>query len=186
MLLVDDHFDSRGDDQPAADGAFAGAFDRREPSEDRASHPSPARARHLQQTQSLGAREARTEGHRYPALDEIAGQLRELACHRFESRAFHLAQLDRENLEQVAVGIDGRRPPPFGRAHETARHIEPDGALAGLRPGGGVDGNDSRCIQDAGGEGREITQPPRGEGAVFAERGERVRRGARGGACGQA
>lgn len=186
MLLVDDHFDSRGDDQPAADGAFAGAFNRREPSENRASHPSAAGARHLQETQSLGAREAGAEGDCRPALDEIAGQIGELAGDRFEGRAFHLAQLDRENLEEVAVGIDGRSPPTFRWTHETARHVKPDGALAGLRPGGGVDRNDSRCIQDAGGEGREITQPPGGECAVFAERGERVRLGAGGGARGQA
>ena len=52
---------------------------------------------------------------RDPALDQIAGELDELARHRVERGAFHLAQLDRENLQEVAVGVDGRRAAAIGR-----------------------------------------------------------------------
>ena len=151
----------------------------REPAQHGAADAAAAGPRRLQQRQAVGARERGAEHAGHPPLDQIARELGELAGHGLERGAFHLAELDGEHLQQVPVGVDGRGAPAVGRAHQPARHVEPDRALA--RPGarGGVDRHHARRVEDAGGQRGQVAQSPGSERPVLAQRRERVGRARR-------
>src|SRR5438445_560722 len=58
----------------------------------------------------------------------------------------------------------------FGRAHQPLGDVEPDRALAGLRPCGRIDRSDRGGIEDGPHERGEIAQVPRGEVAILPQR----------------
>ena len=68
--------------------------------------------------------------------------------------AFHLTKLDGQDLQEMAVGVDGSGPPSIGRAHQATGYVESNGALTRSSPGGGVDRHHPGCVQDATGQGR--------------------------------
>ena len=148
-----------------------------------ASQPSTARPtrpaagpRRLQQRQAVGPRQRGAEHAGHPALDQVAGEPGELAGHGLEGGAFHLAQLDGEHLQQMAVGVHRGGAPAVGRAHEPARDVEPDGPLARPRAGRGVDRHHARGVEDAGGRARSGRAVPRAPapGTPAASRADRA------------
>src|SRR5947208_4537347 len=88
---------------------------------------------------------------------------------RRQRRSLHLAQLDPQELEEMAVGIRSGGTASFGRAHQTLGDVEPDRALARLRPCGRVDRCDRGRIEHGSHERGEIAQVPRGEVAILPQ-----------------
>src|SRR6267378_225886 len=91
-----------------------------------------------------------------------------------QRRALHLPQLDPQQLEEVTVGVGRRRAAPLGRAHEALGHVEPDGALARLRPRGGVDRGDGGRVEHGSDERGQVAQVPRREVAILPQGVQRL------------
>src|SRR5688572_10992733 len=173
VLLVDEHFYSRGHWNATAAGASgADPFDRRQPGHDRSSDAAPAGARGAKQRKMGRRGKAGPERAGGAALDKITGQPGELLDHRFQCGAFHLTKLDGQDLQEMAIGVDGSGPPSIGRAHQSAGHVEPNGALAGPGPGGGVDRHHPGCVQDATRQGCQVPETPGGQGTILPQGGQ--------------
>src|SRR5213080_4172446 len=104
------------------------------------------------------------------ALQHVPGLILHLFDDRRQRRPLHLPQLDPQKLEEMPVGICGRGTASFGRAHQPLGDVEPDRALAGLRPCGRIDRSDRGGIEDGPHERGEIAQVPRGEVAILPQR----------------
>src|SRR5437016_377059 len=109
------------------------------------------------------------------AFQHVTGLVVHLLDDRGQRRPLHLPQLDPQELEEMAVGIRGGGPASFGRAHQALGDVEPDRALARLRPCGRVDRCDRGRIEHGSYERREIAQVPRGEVAILPQVLQRLR-----------
>src|SRR5438105_4489327 len=107
-------------------------------------------------------------------FQDVSGLILHVLGDRRESRAFHLPQFDGEQLEKMAIRIRRGGPSTFGRAHEAARHVEPNGALARRRTGGGVDRRHGGRVQHGADNDGEIAEIPGRKVAVFSEDVERI------------
>src|SRR2546426_2949562 len=70
-------------------------------------------------------------------LQDVSRLVAHLLGDGCERGALHLAQLDAQQLQKVAVGGGGGGAATLGGAHQSLGDVEPDPALARRRPGGG-------------------------------------------------
>src|SRR5881409_3485254 len=130
----------------------------------RSEHPAGFAARRLAlrtQRQTVRHRQRRPEGLRRPALQHVARLILHVLGDRGERGPIHLAQLDPQQLQEVAIGVRSRRPAPFGRAHQALGHIKADRPFTGLGLGRRIDRRDRRRVEDGAHQCREIAQVPR-------------------------
>lgn len=66
-----------------------------------------------------------------PFLERIAGDFLQLGPDRVETLPFALADLDREELEQMPVAVRRTGPGSLGAVQQSARDVEPDRARTG-------------------------------------------------------
>src|SRR5919201_3965425 len=74
------------------------------------------------------------------SLERVAGELLQLHLDLLERLPLALANLDEEDLQQVAVVVRGRRAGAVRAVEEAAGHVEADGARTRLGARGGVRG----------------------------------------------
>ena len=176
VLLVDQHLDARRDRQPAAGRAVAG-----DPAPRTASRCT-ARPTRPRPVPGIWRRRSRSgRGRPAPSAAATRRSIRSPVSpansrvHGLERGAFHLAKLDGQDLEQVAVGVDRRGAAALRRADQPPGHVEPDGPLARPGPGRGVDRDHARGVEDAGGQrGRDRAGPrARARGTPEGSRADR-------------
>ena len=121
----------------------------------------------------VGRGERGAEHLRRAPLQHVSRLVAHFLCDGGKRGALHLAQLDRQQLEKVTVGVRGGGAPSLRRAHQPLRDVETDRPLARRRPRRGVDGGDARSVEDSADQDREVAEVPGREMPVFAEDVER-------------
>ena len=119
-----------------------------------------------------GGERGRERGGGAP-LERVAAQPGELRLDLLERLSFALADLDEEQLEQMAVAVGGGGAGAVRPVEQTARDVEAHGARARLGARDGVRGAHRRRFDERGGVGGEPAGVPGCVARVRAQQRDR-------------